>query len=51
MGRASLLLFFPFFLEEIIFGVLKGMKERDAKIGVDVGGVVAGDIGRHDDGG
>ena len=49
MGRASLLFFF--FLEEIIFGVLKGMKERDTQIGVDVGGVVACDIGRHCGGG
>ena len=46
--------FFSFFLcfwEEIIFGVLKRMKERDAKIGVDVASVVSGDIGRHGGGG
>ena len=34
---------------ETIFDALKGTTKGDAKIEVYTGGVVAGDIGRHDD--
>jgi len=34
---------------ETFFGVLKGMNEGNAKFGVDVGSIVAGNIGRRSD--